>query len=145
MLGDGVKMMEFGGETIGEVIKNPDHPIMQNVARHFASRSGDTLTCVECGVEFVRGEWCFYTLCDPCFFEYDKHKYDVVIINGSAVNLAQPLIKPRQWFPLNPDIVEWMMLWEAGAVAHLGIEEVDDYCPMVALIFNGVRLGYCSP
>lgn len=54
--------------------KDTEHVIFDNVARSFASKSGDKIECRSCGAEFVRGDWCFHALCDACFSRFDSAK-----------------------------------------------------------------------
>lgn len=48
----------------------------ENVVRDAASKAGDRVECRRCGVEFVRGDWCFHALCGGCFRRFDVAKMD---------------------------------------------------------------------
>jgi hypothetical protein len=50
--------------------------VAENVTRDALSRRGDGIDCRRCGVRFVRGDWCFHALCDPCFARFDRAKMD---------------------------------------------------------------------
>lgn len=57
-----------------DVLKDPTHPIMQDVMRNEATNPGDELICKKCGKKYIRGVWDFYSLCNKCFVEFDEKK-----------------------------------------------------------------------
>jgi hypothetical protein len=60
--------------TIGEIVKHPGHPIMQDVLRNERTKSGDKNKCIRCQKIYKRGFWDFYSLCDECFVLFDAQK-----------------------------------------------------------------------
>ena len=68
--------MKIKLEKLSDVVKNPNHPIMQEVKHSFQSKAGDELECVKCGEKYIRGAWDFYQLCPKDFEEYDRKKWE---------------------------------------------------------------------
>lgn len=66
-------------EKLSDVIKNPDHPLVKAARRNEESQAGDEITCVNCSTKYIRGVWDFQNLCNPCFNEYDKKKWEARI------------------------------------------------------------------
>ena len=49
-------------------------PIIRDVKNTFESIPNDEITCKCCGALYIRGDWNFYNLCDPCFNVFDTQK-----------------------------------------------------------------------
>ena len=65
--------------NLEDIVNNPEHPIMKEVDHHFNTKEGDTLVCLKCAQEYIRGAWDFYQLCPTCFNEYDRKKMEARI------------------------------------------------------------------
>ena len=60
--------------TLGEILKHPEHPLMQDVLHNEEASWGDKLKCIRCKKNYKRGFWDFYSLCGKCFALFDKQK-----------------------------------------------------------------------
>ena len=63
-------------EKMTDVVNNPEHPLVQESLNTFNSKEGDIIKCKNCGQDYTRGVWNFYDLCNPCFSEHDKKKWE---------------------------------------------------------------------
>lgn len=63
-------------QTIGEIVKDKNHPLMQEVLHNEDTEIGDDLVCIRCGINYQRGVWDFYSLCDDCFVLFDAQKME---------------------------------------------------------------------
>lgn len=51
------------------------HDVMgENLARSASTAPKSVIECKCCRVQFERGTWCFYSLCNKCFNEFDTCK-----------------------------------------------------------------------
>ncbi len=48
--------------------------IADHIRQQVSTKAGATQTCTRCGQSYKRGEWDFYSLCDPCFDQFDEQK-----------------------------------------------------------------------
>ena len=76
-------------KKLKDIIKDPTHPLMQDVKRNHQTSPGDTLECIRCNKKYERGVWDFYSLCNECFqlFDNQKMKGRFSILLGGKKNL----------------------------------------------------------
>lgn len=61
-------------EEKGERLRLTTDTFARDIHNNFQSHPDDLIKCKCCDFIYIRGDWDFYNLCDPCFKVFDAQK-----------------------------------------------------------------------
>jgi hypothetical protein len=83
----------------------------ESVMHTFKSAPGDTMECRCCHKQYERGDWDFYSLCDPCFANFDRIKMQ------ARFGMIAPWLKEGK-LEYNMDVEDVELFIKSGTCPH---------------------------